>query len=156
METDGETFKNAHTLACLPRHSCYGLGQTVWLDSNCSFPLVSIVLILHAFTLDLYCFISTSLPMTDHLCGLIEVLRRGRPHWLSFDHDRVWAALALPWGKGQASPLQGPNNSSRSRALVASKSFFLMLVPGYMGFYDLQRFPHFRRSCDPTSWVCFH
>ena len=75
--------------------------------------------------------------MTDDLCGLIEVIRRGRPHWLSFNHNRLRAALALPRGEGRALPVRGHNNSSSNRALVASESFFLLLVPGYMVFLRL-------------------
>ncbi|KAF3557017.1 hypothetical protein F2Q69_00013171 [Brassica cretica] len=63
-----------------------------------------------------------SLSMTDDLCGLIEVIRRGRPHWLSFNNNRLRAALALPRGEGRALPVRGHNNSSSNRALVASRA----------------------------------
>ncbi|KAF2606599.1 hypothetical protein F2Q68_00044663 [Brassica cretica] len=65
-----------------------------------------------------------SSPMTSELRGLIGVLRRGRPRWLSFTSDRIWATYALPPSCARAPIVQlaALINSRPASRRIASQS----------------------------------
>lgn len=54
--------------------------------------------------------------MTPQLRGMIEVLRRGHPQWLTFNPTRIRAAYAFPPEQGQGPPVKLVDLVSPGRA----------------------------------------
>ncbi|KAF8045970.1 hypothetical protein N665_4163s0001, partial [Sinapis alba] len=73
---------------------------------------------------------SGSSPMSDELRGLIQVLRRGCPHWSSCDRARIRAAFSLPRGEGRVSAIRKPAEGGLTRplALKDGRTPFLLMM----------------------------
>ncbi|KAL0836810.1 hypothetical protein Bca101_088700 [Brassica carinata] len=66
---------------------------------------------------------SGSSSMSDEICGLMRVLRRGRSNWSTFDRTRIQTVFALPV-RTERAPLveESENEAEHSQEVVATPS----------------------------------
>ncbi|KAF2541734.1 hypothetical protein F2Q68_00031852 [Brassica cretica] len=65
---------------------------------------------------------SGSSSMSDEICGLMRVLRRGRSNWSTFDQTRIQTVFALPVRTDRAPLVESEDEAEHSQEVVATPS----------------------------------